>query len=418
MPPSKASEAGGWTVAMDKSLTIDGIDSAVSETEPLVQRDPDHEPHKKRHVGWGIVIAVVMGFIFGFIFEKSRVFQPDSIRAQFVFKEWLMLKMFMAALASSAFSLLLVSIFHPKLFEHVRDEFHDCRHRGVLTATALGAFMLGAGMAIGGACPGMVSAQVGSGVNTAYATLLGCLVGALAHGLLEPFIEKWIQMGPKFNFFYITERFKLPYWPLGIALMIMGGGVAGLLEYFHSWQSEVPQPFKNKNGPCNFVFDCPSWPPWASGIILGLLQIPAILVIKDTLGSSTAYDAVTSLATHALQDHHKKTHYPRFHGRTKGWGNWWQVFYLCASMLGALASAGLSHSLGKVHGLHPMVGFAGGFLMLFGSRLAAGCTSGHGISGMSLLNASSLVAVPCMFGGGIAVAFLYNLNPDAFLPSQ
>jgi uncharacterized membrane protein YedE/YeeE len=52
------------------------------------------------------------------------------------------------------------------------------------------------------------------------------------------------------------------------------------------------------------------------------------------------------------------------------------------------------------------VAFIAGFLMLFGARLADGCTSGHGLSGTAQLAVGSMVAVAAMFAGGIATAML------------
>jgi uncharacterized membrane protein YedE/YeeE len=52
------------------------------------------------------------------------------------------------------------------------------------------------------------------------------------------------------------------------------------------------------------------------------------------------------------------------------------------------------------------VAFGAGFLMLFGARIADGCTSGHGLSGMAQLAVGSTVAVAAMFAGGIATALL------------
>jgi uncharacterized protein len=43
----------------------------------------------------------------------------------------------------------------------------------------------------------------------------------------------------------------------------------------------------------------------------------------------------------------------------------------------------------------------GGFLVGFGTRYAGGCTSGHGILGLSALQWLSLVATACFFIGGI-----------------
>jgi len=51
-----------------------------------------------------------------------------------------------------------------------------------------------------------------------------------------------------------------------------------------------------------------------------------------------------------------------------------------------------------------VVAFAAGFIMLFGARIADGCTSGHGLSGTAQLAVGSMVAVAAMFAGGIATA--------------
>ena len=48
----------------------------------------------------------------------------------------------------------------------------------------------------------------------------------------------------------------------------------------------------------------------------------------------------------------------------------------------------------------------GGFLVGFGTRYANGCTSGHAIMGLSLLNVGSLVATLGFFAGGVIVSNL------------
>ncbi|HET9424356.1 MAG TPA: YeeE/YedE thiosulfate transporter family protein [Gemmatimonadaceae bacterium] len=50
--------------------------------------------------------------------------------------------------------------------------------------------------------------------------------------------------------------------------------------------------------------------------------------------------------------------------------------------------------------------FVGGFLILFGARLAGGCTSGHIISGMTQLAVSSTIFAAAVFAGGIGTAKL------------
>lgn len=43
---------------------------------------------------------------------------------------------------------------------------------------------------------------------------------------------------------------------------------------------------------------------------------------------------------------------------------------------------------------------------MLGARIAGGCTSGHGISGMASLGLASFVTVAAMFAGGIASALV------------
>jgi uncharacterized membrane protein YedE/YeeE len=61
------------------------------------------------------------------------------------------------------------------------------------------------------------------------------------------------------------------------------------------------------------------------------------------------------------------------------------------------------HSLATPSGLIIIVG--GGFLVGFGTRYAGGCTSGHGIMGLSSLQWPSLIAIICFFAGGIFSSF-------------
>ena len=99
--------------------------------------------------------------------------------------------------------------------------------------------------------------------------------------------------------------------------------------------------------------------------------------------------------------------------------NYWQVALVVGIAMGAFTSMKLSgaarerispiwtKALGSSSaGLRYAVAFVAGFLMLFGARIADGCTSGHGLSGMAQLSVGSTIAVAGMFAGGIATASL------------
>jgi hypothetical protein len=99
--------------------------------------------------------------------------------------------------------------------------------------------------------------------------------------------------------------------------------------------------------------------------------------------------------------------------------NWWQVALVIGIAIGAFLSMGLSGA--KRLPISPIwaramgtpsaaarygLAFGAGFLMLFGARLADGCTSGHGLSGVAQLGVGSTIAVAAMFAGGITTAML------------
>ncbi len=78
--------------------------------------------------------------------------------------------------------------------------------------------------------------------------------------------------------------------------------------------------------------------------------------------------------------------------------------------LGVVASSGLLPSdLFNWQSLLTLKGFilmvVGGFMVGFGTRYAGGCTSGHGIMGLSSLQWPSLIAVIAFFAGGIVCTF-------------
>lgn len=160
------------------------------------------------------------------------------------------------------------------------------------------------------------------------------------------------------------------------------------------------------------------WSPYVAGILIGLLQIPAFILIDTALGTSSSYVTVggglMSIADPSILD----IDYVAKHVAATA-KNWWQVALVAGIGIGACLSMRLSgarrqpvspiwnRALGtSSRGKRYALAFGAGFLMLFGARLADGCTSGHGLSGTSQLAVGSLIAVVAMFAGGIVTARL------------
>lgn len=161
-----------------------------------------------------------------------------------------------------------------------------------------------------------------------------------------------------------------------------------------------------------------AWSPYVAGVVIGLLQIPAFLLIETALGVSSSYVTVGGLLASVVDPGITQIDYLAKHIAATG-KNWWQVALVAGIAIGAFVSMNLSGARrDRISPIWPRalgtanpwaryaVAFVGGFIMLVGARIADGCTSGHGLSGTAQLAVSSTIAVAAMFAGGIATALL------------
>jgi uncharacterized membrane protein YedE/YeeE len=157
------------------------------------------------------------------------------------------------------------------------------------------------------------------------------------------------------------------------------------------------------------------WSPYAAGILIGVLQIPAFLLMNTALGASSSFVTVAASLMSFVDPASSVIPYFKAHVSTPK--DWWQVALVAGVAIGAFISVrfagttrpAMSEMWGRVMGLRsfPMrllVAFAGGFILLIGARIANGCTSGHGLSGLSQLAVSSMIAMTATFAAGIVVS--------------
>lgn len=90
---------------------------------------------------------------------------------------------------------------------------------------------------------------------------------------------------------------------------------------------------------------------------------------------------------------------------------WWRLSFL-AGLVGTGAVLFLVAPQGFDGSLHrsPVALVGAGLLVGFGTRLGSGCTSGHGVCGLSRLSVRSLVAVLTFMAAGIATATLVRVG--------
>jgi uncharacterized membrane protein YedE/YeeE len=179
-------------------------------------------------VATGIISGLLMGVIFGFALEKSRVFEPGVIVGQMQLRNFIMLKVFFAAVATGALVLAFLNGFglvklQPKPTLYAAD--------------IVGGLILGAGISLAGACPGTTLAQIGVGYRDAIFTLVGGLFGAVAFTYAEPWLSKTlIGTGPKLIF---TDLAGIPYWQGALALAAAIVVILVLMEKARPWRDDL-----------------------------------------------------------------------------------------------------------------------------------------------------------------------------------
>jgi uncharacterized membrane protein YedE/YeeE len=332
-----------------------------------------------------VITSSLMGLVFGAALQKARVWIPTVIQAQFVFRNNTMLMMFLSASACSAIVLNSLKLIPSTRNAHDAAVSKHRRPRG-LVALISGGVLLGFGMQMSGSCPGTVWVQAGANVPRFGAVWSGGIVGATVFGFAHSFLKQSgvLAAGPKTSWCpsYLPGRFSGYYFGATIFW--------GLMIFNFACQFKVPEQ---------------AWHPILSGLIVGLLQIPAVLVVGELLGSSQTYVTVSGALLAVCFGRDRLPQYlQKFAKLTIA--VYWQVVYGVFVVFGSFLLASQNSAVAQ----HiPLVeSFIGGFLLVFGSRLASGCTSGHGISGLGTLATPSFAAVSSMFAGGIGLALLRN----------
>ncbi len=159
------------------------------------------------------------------------------------------------------------------------------------------------------------------------------------------------------------------------------------------------------------------WNPYLTGASIGVLSWLVFAIVDDPIGITTALSAVAGgLATPVLgAEEVARNSYWRLNPLVLNYG----MLFLAGVIPGALASA-LASGRFKVE-MVPEVwrsrfgdsvarrfifAFLGGAVLMFGARLAGGCTSGHSISGGLQLALSSWVFTVTMFATALAAGLI------------
>jgi uncharacterized membrane protein YedE/YeeE len=169
-----------------------------------------------------------------------------------------------------------------------------------------------------------------------------------------------------------------------------------------------------------------TWRPYIAGALIGVLAILSVLISTKTLdkpkylGASTTFVRAAGLIEEGIAPEHVKAN---AYYQSKKVKVDWQFMVLAGILVGAFVSSMADRSFrieavppvwsvrfGSSVPLRAIGAFVGGVVAMFGARLAGGCPSGHGLSGLMQMSISGFLVLAGMFGGGILVAKIVYRN--------
>lgn len=329
----------------------------------------------------GTAAIIGFGMLEGYAFTAAGLASPTAMKDQMSFTGFSILKMFLSALGSSMVAQSVMDM-SGSTFSKTR---HYSRRALRPSVVAGGCVILGVGMYLAGSGPTMMPSQLAAGISTAPAILAGAFLGGVVFSVLEKYLPghaNCVAVQPLDKF----KGYSKLAMPLGLAMVGASFGLEHLFPSYIDWSRTLA------SGASSALL------PSLAGTILGLNQIPLRLIAGRGQGGSTSVLNIISTVTggrlqpkHQLKDLH--TALPT-------------IYVYPATFLGAILTMKLFPITYAPVNQSNLEAFVGGFLMLFGARIADGCTCGHGITGCSELVPASFIGAACIFGGGMAAAAL------------
>jgi hypothetical protein len=158
--------------------------------------------------------------------------------------------------------------------------------------------------------------------------------------------------------------------------------------------------------------------PYLGGALLGAVLFLAFFVTGGGLGASAAVQRVQTGVLDWIAPRHvdRVAYFAELAGGARSAWNHSSIWMLVGTLLGGLGAGvyGRRFKLElrkgpRVKTRHRVVlAFVGGVIMMYGARLARGCTSGQALSGGAVLSVGSWAFMFSIFAAGYAVAWFFR----------
>ena len=333
-------------------------------------------------------VTLLLGFLFGAILQYSKLNRYNVISGMATLENFAVAKAIAVAIGVGAV-IIAIEIGLGFATYHIKPL--------LLGGIAIGGIVFGTGMAILGYCPGTLAVSLGEGSVDAFIGITGGLAGGFIYTVVSPSVQS--ILGPdlgSISLYTLIGQHHLIFYLVDIIL-----GILFILTAF--WLNK-----KEKATNLKWLY---------SGIGLAVLNAVVFLeaVANRIIGASTAYPYAADLITGNTAN--------GYFSKVKGPGQW-EVFFLTGAFISGIVISlfrkefkiTLIHSnwkkyMGNSEAKRIIWSFIGGFILIFGARMAGGCTSGHILSGGMQLALSSLVFAVFVFGGLLLTGkYFYRLK--------
>lgn len=332
------------------------------------------------------LMILIFGFLFGAILQYAKLNKFDTISGMATLDDLAVAKAIAVAIGVGVI-LLNIEIGFGLASYHVKPF--------ILGGIILGGLIFGVGMAILGYCPGTLAVSFGEGSLDALIGIIGGLFGGLIFTFLLPSISE--ILGPDLGKISLSSLVgsSVTFYLLAV---ILGAGFIWLAFRLHK---------KEDIKDMKWLY---------AGIALAILNFVVFLSFTTNrpVGASTTYPYCADLLTGTTQNSYfEKIMKP---------GNWELIFLSGAFLAGLVISiAKKEFRLTLIHDnwkkyrgdsnyQRIIWSFIGGFILIFGARMAGGCTSGHILSGGMQLAVSSLVFAVFVFIGLLVTGKVFYLS--------
>lgn len=252
-------------------------------------------------------------------------------------------------------------------------------------------------MTLTGACPGTVLVQLSTGIRSGYFVFVGAVLGGTVYAVFGDVVRRTASLSSstsaKSTGSSRDSRSDLSVVEPKTVHGSIGTEQGKLVLFYEAFLVFVLALASSLERADGMLV-----PPVVGGMCIGVGQVATLVLTGNAVGVSGAYGQVGEVLKRSL------------FGNGKDGVSQKPAYNSVAFTTGIVAgSSVLSRVVGfSIPGgeapIPDLTAVYGGFVMVLGARIAGGCTSGHGITGMATFSVASIVSVVAMFAGGMGLA--------------